>query len=209
VTFDPTQFQQLLAAINGLHNDSGWWRQWVPVLAVPVSAFFAMLVGIRLEMYKTSREQKPRALAKLRTEVSQINIAIIAIAYNIGTLLHIVLQNIVPHYRQSHAAYKALHEAKSDSNKLSEFFISLHKYPALMMTCPEMYFVEVDYFREMPFIAEKDPNLVNDAGWLVGRTREMKTTMRDRIDILKRRGVRRLARVVRLIFGNWTQYCRQ
>lgn len=178
MTLDPTQFQQLLAAINALHGDG--WRQWTPVLTVPVSAFFAMLVGIRLEMYKTSREQKKRAHEKLEKEVSQINIAIIGIAYNIETLVHIVVQNILPHYKQSHTAYKALHEVKGDSNKLSEFFISLYKYPALMMTSPEIHFVEVDFFREMPFIAEKDPNLVKDAGWLVGRTRAIHSTMNDR-----------------------------
>ncbi len=177
MTLDPTQFQQLLAAIT---PHGGGWRQWMPVLAVPVSAFFAMLVGIRLEMYKTSREQKKRARENLEKEVSQINVAVIGIAYNIETLVHIVFQNILPHYKQSHAAYKALHQVKSDSNKLTEFFISLHKYPALLMTSPEIYFVEVDFFREMPFIAEKDPNLVKDAGWLVGRTKEMNNTLRDR-----------------------------
>lgn len=178
MTLDATQFQQLLAAMNAFHVAG--WRQWMPVLAVPVSAFFAMLVGIGLEMYKTSREQKKRALEKLTKEVSQINIAIIGIAYNIGTLLHIVFQNILPHYKQTHAAYRELHQLKSDSSKLTEFFRSLHKYPALMMTSPDIYFVEVDFFREMPFIAEKDPNLVNDAGWLVGRTKEMYSTTRDR-----------------------------
>jgi hypothetical protein len=69
---------------------------------------------------------------------------------------------------------------KGDSNKLTEFFRTLHKYPAFMMTSPEIYFVEVDFFREMPFIAEKDPNLVKDAGWIVGRTKEMYSTMHDR-----------------------------
>jgi hypothetical protein len=180
VTLDPTQFQQLLATINALHGGDGGWRQWTPVLAVPVSAFFAMLVGIRLEMYKTSREQKKRVHEKLEKEVSQLNIAIIGIAYNIETLVHIVFQNILPHYRQSHAAYNTLHQVKGDSNKLTEFFRTLHKYPALMMTSPEIYFVEVDFFREMPFIAEKDPNLVKDAGWIVGRTKEMYSTMHDR-----------------------------
>jgi hypothetical protein len=32
----------------------------------------------------------------------------------------------------------------------------------------------------MPFIAEKEPNLVMETGWLVGRIKEMYSTVRDR-----------------------------
>jgi hypothetical protein len=49
-----------------------------------------------------------------------------------------------------------------------------------MMTCPEIYFVEVDFLRKMPFIVKKDPSLVKDTGWLVGRTKEINSTVHDR-----------------------------
>jgi hypothetical protein len=35
---------------------------------------------------------------------------------NIGTLVHVAVQNILPHYKQSHAAYNELHQVKSDNN---------------------------------------------------------------------------------------------
>jgi hypothetical protein len=139
-----------------------------------------MCTGIALEFFKSWRSSVKDRKEKQRREVAQINIALVGIAYNIGALLHIVGQNILPHYKQSHAAYKTLHQIKGDSNKLTEFFRSLHQYPALMMTCPEIYFVEVDFFREMLFIAEKEPNLVMETGWLVGRTKEMYSAVHDR-----------------------------
>jgi hypothetical protein len=155
-------------------------QQLVQIIAVFLAAFLAMCTGITLEFFKSWRTAIKDRREKQRREVAQINIAIVGIAYNIGALLHIVAQNILPHHKQSHAAYTALHQVKDDSNKLTEFFRSLHQYPALMMTCPELYFVEVDFFREMPFIAEKEPNLVMETGWLVGRTKEMSSTVRDR-----------------------------
>jgi hypothetical protein len=45
------------------------------------------------------------------------------------------------------------------------------------MTCPEMRFVEWDFFRELPFLIEKDPELLKQAGWLLRLAREINKTI--------------------------------
>jgi hypothetical protein len=49
-----------------------------------------------------------------------------------------------------------------------------------MMTCPEMHFVEWDFFKELPFLVEKDPELLRQAGWLLRRAREINKAISDR-----------------------------
>jgi hypothetical protein len=68
----------------------------------------------------------------------------------------------------------------NDGERMSQFAISLHKYPALMTTCPEMHFVEWDFFKELPFLIEKDLELLKQAGWLLRQAREINKTISDR-----------------------------
>jgi hypothetical protein len=48
------------------------------------------------------------------------------------------------------------------------------------MTCPEMHFVEWDFFRELPFLVEKDPELLKQAEWLLRRAREINKNIIDK-----------------------------
>jgi hypothetical protein len=43
-----------------------------------------------------------------------------------------------------------------------------------------MHFVEWDFFKELPFLDEKDPELLKQAGWLLRRAREINKAISDR-----------------------------
>jgi hypothetical protein len=174
-----TQLEKILSAINALHSD-GWW-QWVPVASVFVSALLAMLVGIALEIYRNSHSTKKLVGDKLEKEVSQINVAISGISYNIELLLHVVSDFIIPHYNESHSVFKALQEAQGDSQKLQQLVTSFSppNYPALRKICPELHFIEWDFLKEVPFIVEKDPELLKNTGWVHSQSHEINTAIKN------------------------------
>jgi hypothetical protein len=155
--------------------------QWLQIISVFLAAFLGMCTGIALELFKNWRVNVKASHEKQTRELQQINGVIAGIGFNIETLLHLVMQNILPHYRQSHAAYKALHALpRDDGENIARFAISLHQYPALMMTCPELHFIECDFWKEIPFIIEKDPELVKQSGWLVSYAREIQNATSQR-----------------------------
>jgi hypothetical protein len=158
--------------------------QWIQVASVFLSALLAMIVGILLDLFKRHRDDMKAAQEEQYREVQQINGVIASIGFNVETLLHLVMQNILPHQRQSHAAYNALLSLRGDDERIKRFAISLHQYPALMMTCPDMHFIECDFWKELPFIIEKDSELVKQSGWLISHVREIQnvTTQRNKID---------------------------
>jgi hypothetical protein len=146
-------------------------QEWLQIISVFLAAFLAMCTDIALEFFKNWRASVKALCEKQNRELQQINGVIAGIAFNIETLLHLVMQNILPHYRQSHAAYKALYAVPPDDGEsMARFAISLHQYPALMMTCPELHFIECDFWKEIPFIIEKDPELIKQSGWLIDAT---------------------------------------
>jgi hypothetical protein len=153
---------------------------WANAVSVFLSAFLAMLVGILLELYKGNREKKKAVHDKSEREVQQIKGAMIAIAFNVESLLHIVGQNILPHHAQSHDAFKALSVASADNDRMAAFALSLSEYPALMMTCPEPHFQDLNFSGELAFLNGKDPNLVKQSGWLAGFSREIEKLIRVR-----------------------------
>jgi hypothetical protein len=173
-----TQLEKILSSINALHSDG--WRQWVPVASVFVSAFLAMLVGIFLEIYRNARSTKKGMLEKSEKEVSQINVAISGINYNIEILLHVVRDYIIPHYNESHIVFAAFEEAQGDGQKLQQLATSFSSpnYPALRKTCPELHFIEWDFYKEVPFIVEKDPELLKNTGWIRGQSHEINTAIK-------------------------------
>jgi hypothetical protein len=69
-----------------------------------------------------------------------------------------------------------------DPQKAAKFAATLFPitYRALVTTCPEMHFIELDFFRELPFIVEKDPELLKQTGWLISQSRDLATAIKNR-----------------------------
>ena len=49
--------------------------------------------------------------------------------------------------------------------------MSLSTYRALVTICPDMHLIEWDFFKEMPFVVEKDPELLKQTSCLISRWR--------------------------------------
>jgi len=163
-----TQFQKILAAINA--RQQGWW----PVASVFVSALLAMIIGIVLERFRGWRDRIKTVREKQEHEIQQINVVISGLVFNIELLLHVALQNILPHYRDAHAIAKRVDDAGEDDERIHQIIVSLNRYPSLFMTCPTMYLIECDFAKELPFVIERDPEMVKHSGWLVTGVREIK-----------------------------------
>jgi hypothetical protein len=127
-------------------------------------------VGAALAVALTlSGERSEERRKEQEKQVSQINVAIAGVSYNIEILLHVVSDFIIPHHSESHIVFNALLDAQGDPQKPQEVVSSFSapNYPALRKTCPELQFIEWNFFKEAPFIAEKDPELLKNTGWYV------------------------------------------
>jgi hypothetical protein len=148
--------------------------KWVQIVSVFLSALLAMIVGILLDLFKRHRDKVKVGHEKQALEVQQINVVISGIVFNIELLLHVASQNILPHYKDSQAVYKQIRNNRGNEERIFQIMTTLHKYPSLFKTCPEMYLIECDFSKELPFIIERDAELVKHSGWLVTGVREIK-----------------------------------
>jgi hypothetical protein len=154
---------------------------WEIVIPVFVSAFLAMFVGIILEYFKGYRERKKVSVERQKRELTQLNVAATAMGFNIESLLHIVMQQILPHHERSHAAFVALHAVENDTAKFRMFFENMHiEFTAMMTRCPEPYFTDLEFFKEIPFVLAKDPELLKLSGWMVSYTWALKQLLSER-----------------------------
>jgi hypothetical protein len=149
---DEVQFQKLLEAIEKLKDHDSYIERFL-VAAAPV--FFGAVLGLAFGFFtdwlKTRREKRKSDRERQEKELSQLNIITSAIWFNIEEMLHIVIQQVLPHRKQSYAAATALRHATLDFEK-RDFGVSMNsKFPKLMTRCPVPHFIECDLFKEIPF----------------------------------------------------------
>jgi hypothetical protein len=163
-SLNDAQFQKLLAA------QRGWW----PVASIFVSAFLAMMAGITVERLRAWFERRKAAREGQQREIQQINAVISGLAFDIELLLHNASQNIIPHYRDTQAVAAEVDRDIENDEHIRKMVRSLRKYPCLFLTFPETYLIEYDFSKELPFIIERDAEIVKHSGWLVNGVRELK-----------------------------------
>ncbi|MGD9541965.1 hypothetical protein [Methylocystis sp.] len=69
-------------------------------------------------------------------------------------------QQIIPHFDQSHAAYSELKRRSQNPDLLAEFAFNLSKYNQMTTLCPSFPFFRKSMIDELPFLIEKNPDLV-------------------------------------------------
>lgn len=191
VSLSDEQLQRIVSSIDALKPGSG--IHWETVIPVFVSALLAMCVGIALEYFKSHREAKKSDLKKRKDELTEINIATIALGYNLELLLHFTFQNILPHYEHSQAAYEALKLVPHSEPEIAAFIHSLGNYPHMMMTAPELNFLEHDFLAKLPFVISKEPELLKQANWLIHLSRVLRRHLYDRnsqIELARSQGLK-------------------
>ena len=63
---------------------------------------------------------------------------------------------------------------------MSLFAQSLYKFPALMMTCPPLYFVECDFLEKLPFLTKRYSNLVMESARQIELSRRVISSAAER-----------------------------
>jgi hypothetical protein len=138
-----------------------------------VAAVNTQLAHLKAEKAEADKREE---IERQQREISNINLAISGIKYNIETLLHIVIQFIIPHHADAHKAVTDLHNAlKGDPREVAHFAATFFPatYPALVTLCPDVHFIEWDFFDKLPFLAEKDPELLGQTHWLISQSRDL------------------------------------
>jgi hypothetical protein len=153
------------------------------VAAAPV--FFGAVLGLAFGFFtdwlKTRREKRKLDREREEKELSQLNTISSAMWFNIEELLHIVMQQILPHRYQSYAAAVALQNSVHDETALRIFGASMQsKFPAMTTRCPVPHFIEFDFFKEIPFALEKDTELLKLSGWIIVYANSVRETIGER-----------------------------
>lgn len=157
VTVDDSQLQKLLASIDALKDHTPYWKHFL-IMALPI--FLASLLGLAtallLDGLKTRREIRKAVRERLEKELALLSGANTAVAFNITTLIHTVMQQILPHHKQSHDACAAIEHLHDDPRKLEEFDFLLHsEFLPMMKRCPEPYLEDVNLSQNLPFLSLK------------------------------------------------------
>lgn len=159
-----------------------YWKHFV-ITAVPI--FLASLLGLAtallLDCLKTRRELRKGVRERLENELALLSGANTAIAFNIEALTHTVMQQILPHHEQSHAACAAIEALDGDPSRLKQFDELLHsEFQPMMKRCPEPYLDDINLSKDLPFLIAKDPRLIMLSGWIITYTRNLKAILNDR-----------------------------
>jgi len=170
-----------LAALVG--GGMAYWAGKVQANATRTAADLQVAAAnTQLEHLKSEKEEadKRANIDRQQQEISKINVAISGIGYNIETLLHIVLRYIIPHHIDAHKAYTDLRQAVKEPQQAAHFAATFlpATYPALVTLCPDVHFIEWDFFEKLPFLAEKDPELLRQTHWLISQSRDLVTAIK-------------------------------
>jgi hypothetical protein len=171
------QLSRILSAIESLKPSGS--LHFEAMLPVFFSALFAMVVGILLDDVKRRRDAKVLLKEKQVKELQEINIATVALAYNLEVLIHFVFQNIVPHYEDSFAAHRAFGEVHDDV-QLHAFMGHVDRFQNMMTTSPELNLLEHPFLDRLPFVLEREPELLKKANWLIHQSRVLRSHLRER-----------------------------
>lgn len=130
-------------------------------------AVWAVFLTLSQQGREDRRKQQDR-------ELQQINAVIAGVAFNLEVLLHLAHDYLLPRHEQSHVVYKAYSEGVERIECAKRLIESIKDYPVLNTKWPEISFFECNFWQELPFIVEKDPEILKQSGWLNSLAMELK-----------------------------------
>lgn len=154
---------------------------------IPAS-LLGLATALFLDWLKTRREEKNIIKEREEKELALLNSTNTSIGFNISVLTHAVMQQILPHHEQSHAACVAIMALHGDASRLEQFEELLHsQFQPMMKRCPELYLEDVNLPKDLPFLIAKDPDLIMLSGWITTYMQHLKSILSERnrlIDIV-------------------------
>lgn len=165
---DEAQYQRLLEAISKIGEHTPYIERFLTAAApVLFAALLGLAFGFITEWVKTRKEKRKSDREKEEKELSQLNVITTAMWFNLEEILHIVIQQILPHREQSHAAAAALNATSHDEAQYRHLLESMNeRFPAMTMRCPRPHLLILDFFKDIPFALEKDPELLKTSAWV-------------------------------------------
>ena len=158
------QLQKIIAAIDDLKDHAPGWKPGIPIF---IAALLSFLFALFLDYLKTRRELRKAKRERVEKELSALNGASTAVAFNIEALIHTTMQQIMPHYHQSNAAVAIISEARADPTKIPLLDTLLHsELSPMMRRSPIPYFKETELSGDFSFLLPKDPELLKIWGWV-------------------------------------------
>jgi len=195
VSISDAQLQKILESLESLKHSGG--IHWETVIPDFISSLLAMCVGISLELFRRWLERRKVDAKKAKDELTEINIATIAMAHNLELVIHFTFQNILPHYEESQAAYQASQVVPNLNPEIEKFISSVGgNHPRMMMTAPELNLLEHDFLGKLPFAVGKAPELLQKGSWIVHLSRVLQRHLEDRngeIALARREGLKGVA----------------
>ena len=184
-----SQWHELVTTVNGLGDHQALWLRIVTAAAPTFLAFGLGLVSaFFLDWQKTRRENRKAIREREEKELSQLNVVSTAMGFNTEALQHLAMQQVLPHYKASHAAHAFLEQVTTAEQAQNFGRAMSQQFSGMTTRCPEPYFIEVDLFKEIPFVLAKDPELLKLSGWATNFIRELKNNLRDRNEAIGKGG---------------------
>jgi hypothetical protein len=182
ITMEDSQVQKLIASVDALVDRAPYWQHFL-VTALPI--FLASLLGLAtallLDWLKNRRERDKTNRERLEKELALMSGANTAIGFNIEALTHIVMQQVLPHHKQSHAVCLAIDALRNGVGNLETFNELLHsEFASAIRRCPDPYLEDINFSRDLPFLIERDPSLIILSGWIITCTRNVKAILNER-----------------------------
>jgi hypothetical protein len=186
ILIDEEQLPKVLTAIDRLKDDTSVWQHLL-VSAAPVffGAILGLAFGFGTDWLKTRREHQKLSRERQEVELAKLSSVMTILGFNVESLLHTVMQQVLPHYKQSHAAIAAVSAVKNNTMDMQQFDGLLHsEFRPMMARCPELYLMDVELFKEVPFVLANDPELLKHSGWILAFTRHLKFVLSERNKII-------------------------
>jgi hypothetical protein len=180
------QLQEVLATISHLRDGTSFWQHFL-VSAGPVffGAVLGLAFGFGTDWLKTRRENRKLSRERQENELAKLSGVMTALGFNVESLIHTVMQQVLPHHKQSHAAVVAMSAVRNNTMDVQQFHRLLHsEFRQMMERCPEPYLIDVELFKEVPFILVNNPDLLKRSGWILAFMRNLKFILNERNRII-------------------------
>lgn len=169
---DEQQILQMFLEIQRLQNSNAHWdfRSAIPTL---IGALLGLCAALFLDHLKTRREDRQAIRIRRENELSALNRANIALAFNVEILVHAGLQQILPHHDGSVAALALIRQARTISAPLSLHDDLSEPLREATKRCPLPHLLDLNLLDEAPFLLSSDPSLLSQAGWITSFAKDL------------------------------------
>ena len=175
---DDAQLQQILTAVRNIGSNNHHWN-YTTAIPTFLAALLAFVVAILLDWLRTKSERKTKVRERREQELAKLSSTNTILTFNVETLIHTAMQQILPHYEASQLALNEIQAARKSIQDKSGHVITPNMHES-MRRCPEPNLTDADLFMELSFLIKKDAQLLKEMGWVRTYMRHLQFVLRER-----------------------------